>query len=100
MHHTLSVCVGPKCRASGSRELLDFVENEVHNYQGNQVKLTEMCDVSVKFCDKFCEHGPIIFCDQKVYSDMTEDRTKVLLSALYNRNYELLLTLNPQDSKE
>ena len=69
------VCMGSSCFARGNKNNLEYLENLAETGKLN-IKL----ELSGNRCEKKCAEGPNIVINNKMYSNVTRDDLKKILS--------------------
>ena len=98
MHSSLSVCVGKKCRSLGSDDVYDHIECEIKRHDCPVLKLVDSVDLNIKLCSKYCDDGPLVFWNDKIFLKMNEERSTKLLQAIYAHDFDSINLLSPVSS--
>lgn len=73
--HSIKVCMGSSCFARGNMENLQYIENYI-----SENNLDTEIELVGALCSENCSSGPNIFINDVLYSEITIEKLKEILS--------------------
>ncbi len=79
MKNNIKICMGSSCFARGNNKNLEFIEKYIQDNNLNAtVELEGFC------CEGKCQSGPNLKVDDKLYTQVNEEKIKIILEGLKN----------------
>jgi len=95
MEQHIQVCLGKTCKTLGSETLYNFLEFQIKKHDCPVLKVSDSVDLKIQLCNKYCENGPLIRWNNKLFVDMDETKSEKLIQAVYEHNDEMIEELKP-----
>jgi NADH-quinone oxidoreductase subunit E/NADP-reducing hydrogenase subunit HndA len=78
--HVISVCLGTACYVKGAEQILSTIREHL-NVQVGETTEDKLFTLQEARCLGACGLAPVIMIDDKIYGELTPDKTRVILNS-------------------